>query len=420
MKTTLRPRINSEILLQRRKDGIVAKPNNDDIYHKKRAKKFRTYFLNLFSNPVFTMGYVVLTIIVVTMLVIYIIEVKDNDNINGLFDTFWYAIVTLTTVGYGDISPVTLPGRLFGLIPIAFGVVLVAALSGKIASFLVDLQLRRGKGLVKLKNLQDHFIICGWRHDFEQIIDGVLDANPSLEITDIVLINNAPSEKMELFMANPKYKLISYIHGDFIDEAVLNRANIRKASKVMILADYSEEYSPVEIDSRTVMAVLTIEALNRNIYTAAELLDEKFEKYLTLAHCDEVILTKEYVRYLLVNASSGTGVSHIVRDLLAIQGEQNKISIEAIPQKYIGKEFKETFDYFIEKQSGILIGVLENTGNFFTRKKEALSEAQKTPDISKIVDNLKKVKELKPNNPVLNPGFEYILKDHSKGIVVRS
>jgi voltage-gated potassium channel len=420
MKTTLRPRINSEILLQRRKDGIVAKPNNDDIYHKKRAKKFRTYFLNLFSNPVFTMGYVVLTIIVVTMLVIYIIEVKDNDNINGLFDTFWYAIVTLTTVGYGDISPVTLPGRLFGLIPIAFGVVLVAALSGKIASFLVDLQLRRGKGLVKLKNLQDHFIICGWRHDFEQIIDGVLDANPSLEITDIVLINNAPSEKMELFMANPKYKLISYIHGDFIDEAVLNRANIRKASKVMILADYSEEYSPVEIDSRTVMAVLTIEALNRNIYTAAELLDEKFEKYLTLAHCDEVILTKEYVRYLLVNASSGTGVSHIVRDLLAIQGEQNKISIETIPQKYIGKEFKETFNYFIEKQSGILIGVLENTGNFFTRKKEALSEAQKTPDISKIVDNLKKVKELKPNNPVLNPGFEYILKDHSKGIVVRS
>jgi len=398
----------------------VRKSQRHNNHNHSKSRKLKNVILSWINNPMFTMGYVVLFIIVFTMLVIYFLEFRHNENVNGLFDTFWYAIVTLTTVGYGDVSPVTPFGRIIGLIPIVFGVVLVAALSGKIASFLVDLQMRRGKGLVKLKNLQNHFIICGWRHDFEQIIDGVLEANPSLEITDIVLINNAPSEKLEIFMANPKYKLINYIHGDFIDEFVLRRANLHKAAKVLILADYSEEYSAVEIDSRTVMTVLTVESMNRNIYTAAELLDEKFEKYLTLAHCDEVILSKEYVRFLLVNASSGSGISHIVRDLLTIEEEQSKISIEAIPDKFIGKEFKEVFNYYVEKNSGILIGLLENTGNFFTRKKEALSDAQKTPDISKIVDNLRKVKELKPNNSVLNPGFTYILKEHSKGIVVRN
>ena len=52
--------------------------------------------------------------------------------------------------------------------------------------------------------------------------------------------------------------------------------------------------------------------------------------------------------------------------------------------------------------SAILIGLLENTGNFYARKKEALNEAQKTADISRLVGNLQTVKELKANTPVLN------------------
>jgi voltage-gated potassium channel len=61
---------------------------------------------------------------------------------------------------------------------------------------------------------------------------------------------------------------------------------------------------------------------------------------------------------------------------------------------------------------------LENTGNIYHRKKEALAEAQKTPDISKLVENLQSVKKLFPNNPVLNPGDGYIVKQNSKAIVV--
>jgi voltage-gated potassium channel len=65
-----------------------------------------------------------------------------------------------------------------------------------------------------------------------------------------------------------------------------------------------------------------------------------------------------------------------------------------------------------------VIGLLENTGKIYDRKKEALSEAQKTPDISKLVENLQRVKEITPNYPVLNPGDDYIIKNNSKAIVV--
>lgn len=383
-------------------------------------KKAKRKLFSFFGNPIYSIAVAVILIIAVTIVTMLVFEKGKNENVNNIFDAIWYAIVTLTTVGYGDISPMTLPGRFFGLIAMVIGVVMFAALSGKIASLLVDIELRRGKGLLKVKRLENHFIICGWRVDFEKIIDGVLSTNPEIDISDIVLINNAPSENIELIMTNPKYKLINYIHGDFIDESVLNRANIKQAAKVLILADTSGPYSPLEIDSRTVMAVLTIESINRKVYTAAELLDEKFEKYLDLAHCDEIILTKEYVRVLLVNASSGSGISHVVRNLLTPDTDTGKIKIDRIPPAFVGQNFSALSAYFKSNHNAILIGVLENTGNFYSRKKEALSEAQKTPDISTIVMNLKKVKDLKANNPILNPGDDYIVKNNTSAILIDS
>jgi voltage-gated potassium channel len=382
-----------------------------------RRKKLKHYISFLINDPTFRIGFILFAAILLTTLAFFLTETGKNQNVKNLFDSFWYTIVTLATVGYGDITPTTFAGRIIGTISILFGVVFVGAVTGKIASFLVDQQLKKGKGLLKLKSLQNHFIICGWKNDFENIIDGIIASNPEFDAAEMVLINNAPSEYMEIFIDKPKYKLINYIHGDFIDEAILERAKIKTAKRALILADRSEDSNPMEIDSRTILAVMTINKLNRNIYTVAEILDENFEKYLHMSHCDEIILTRQYERSLLVNASSGTGVTHVVRDLLNINNKQ-KISILSLPESFIGGDFKKAFDYYLGEKKAILIGILENTGNFYARKKEALNDAQKTPDISKIVENLQKVKELKANNPVLNPGLDYIIKNNSMAIVV--
>jgi len=383
----------------------------------KIKKKLKNIFFFLITEPTIRIGLIVLLGIAGSTVSIFFIERNVNNNVKSFWDSFWYTIVTLTTTGYGDISPVSVMGRIVGILTMAFGVIVVAAVTGQIASFFVDQQLKRGKGLLKLKKLKNHFIICGWKTDFERIIDGILEANPDIDPTDIVLINNASTEYMEMFMSNPKYRMLNYIHGDYIDESVLLRANIKSAAKILILADQSGNYSEMEIDSRTVMTMLNVEKLNRNIYSAAELLDEKFQKYLEVAHCDEVLLTKEYERKLIMNAASGSGVSHVIMDLLSLENKKGILILD-IPESFIGDSFKNLFNYFLNERGFILIGLLENSGNFFLRKKEALNEAQKNPDISKIVENLKKVKELKPNESVLIPEFDYIIKKNSKAITV--
>lgn len=358
-----------------------------------------------------------LTLVIISMFGVISFEQGKNGSFESLWDTFWYSIVTITTVGYGDKTPITVGGKIVGLVLMGMGVIVMAAVTGQIASFLVEQQMRRREGLLKLKNLQNHFIICGWRRELDRVIEGILAVNPEYRVEDIVLINNVGHEAMQPILNNPQFNGIQYINGDYIEEETLKRANIHKAGRVMILADFAQNYSQQEVDSRTVMAVLTIESLTKHVYVAAELLDDKFEKYLKLANCDEIILSREYSKMILANASSASGVSHVLLDLLSPKYGQGLESRE-IPGWLVGESFGRVCDYFSVTYGAICIGLLENTGNFYTRKKEALNEAQMTPDISRLVENLKTVKQLIPNNPVINPGREYEVKKNSKAIVI--
>ncbi len=353
---------------------------------------------------------------------IYVSEQFAGSGFDSYFDTLWYAIVTLTTVGYGDISPSTTIGRALGMVLLIFGVGIFATISGKIASMLFDFRIKKEKGLIMLKQMRKHFIVCGWKFDFDLILEGIINSNPDITLEKIVLINTAPAEKMEKILSDARFSGITYVSGDFTEEATLLRAKIKTADRVLILSDYSQSFSPLEIDSRTVMGVLSVENANPKVYVAAELIDSKFEKHLSIAHCDEIILTAEYERNLVVSASNGTGLSHVLRDLLSKKPEEGLV-ISPIPTEYIGKTYADVVQFFAEREESseknpVPIGLLENTGNLNERRREALTEAQKNPNVETVIENMKRVKQLKSNHPVFAPPPDYIIKPYCKIIFV--
>lgn len=403
------------------REGLEAIPAFIEKGKLKKKKKRRRLSLGEFweiinSNNTLIILLIVLSILVVIAFGSYIFEAGSNEQFSSAWDAIWWTVVTVTTVGYGDKSPITVGGKIFGILMMVMGVASMGIVTGRIASFLVDKQIKARGGLIVLERKKGHFIICGWKAELEAILEKILTVAPDVKASDIVLINNASPQDIDHIRSVPLFKTVKYIKGDYIDEKVLQRANIKQASTVLILADSSREFSLQEVDSRTVMAAITIDALNKNIYTCAELIDIKFEKYLQLANCDEIILTREYSRELLANAANASGISHIAAELLdPHKGGLQTMDFQAA---FIGRRFKDLQDYYKRKHGGIVIGLLENTGNIYNRKREALSEAQKTPDISKLVENLQSVKKLFPNKPVLNPGDDYVIKNHSMAIVV--
>ena len=382
--------------------------------HKKKNNFFSRLF-ELLTSKLVIASLITILVFTVLMLIIFLSEQKTNSAINTLFDAIWYTLVTITTVGYGDITPHSILGRTSAMILLLAGVALFGALSGKFASFLFDRQQKKDRGLLKMNKIKNHFLICGWKPNFERILEGILLANPEIPPEKIILLNNSSQNEMEKIKADSRFKNINYIHGDFTDEDTLLKSQIKTAERTLILADNSENFSSLETDSRTVLAVITIKNLNPKIYCVAEIIDSKFEKHLSLAHCDEIILSADYGQNLLIQASSGKGMSHILRELISEESDSG-ILICDIPQKFVGNNYGE-FRLSL-KTSDILIGLLENTGNFYSRRKEALAEAQKNPNVEEVVSNLKKVKSLKSNLPVFAPKDDYIIPKNAKAIFI--
>ncbi len=380
-----------------------------------KAKKFFEKIARAASNSSFKVWASVFGLLMVMMIIIFKSEQKTNSSINTLFDAFWYTIVTVTSVGYGDIAPASFWGRLSAMALLLVGVAIFGALSGKFASFILDRQQKKDRGLLKMTNMKNHLLICGWKPGFENILEGMLLANPEIPPERVVILNNAKHSEIEAIQANEKLKAINFLRGDFTDEDALLKAQIKSADRALILADKSEDFSTLETDSRTVLAVITIKNLNPRIYCVAEIIDSKFEKHLSLARCDEIIMTSDYEQNLLVQASSGKGMSHILRELAA-ENETQGLFLADIPAKFVGGPYEEYAKSL--KSNDILIGVLENTGNFYNRRQEALAEAQKNPNMEKIVANLKKVKTLKSNIPVFNPPSDYVIPESSKAIFI--
>ncbi len=385
----------------------------------KRLKHFKNSVLyKILKSPATYLIIVFACLMVVLIQVIYKFEAGVTMTHFG--DSIWNFLIAFVA-GYYDICVETPIGRLCSFIILLSGILLFSTITGKIASIFMDVQMKKNKGLAKLKDINKHFLLCGWRDNFDKILESVITSNPDIEIDSIVLVNEAQDE-IEQLRSIPKFKNIKYIAGDFSDEETLMKAKIKNASRALVISDKSKNLSQLEIDSRTVLAVLTMKNLNPTIYIAAELYDSKFENHLNLAHCDEIILTADYERSLLATASSGMGYSNVISELIG-KDAYSGIIIEDIPNDFIGKTYKYLKDFILADKAhhsnSILIGLLLNAGNFTQRRKEALREAQKNPDVKTIVDNLKKVKTLKSNDPVFAPDDETIIQANSKAIFVK-
>lgn len=341
-------------------------------------------------------------------------EIGRNPAFQTLGDGLWWALVTITTVGYGDKYPVTTGGRLVAAVLLLFGIGMVGIVTGKIASVLVERRIKEGRGLSDAHHLSGHTVILGWKADMHLFVRDVLAVNPDLSPDRLVLVNLAEEvlnqELRDLFPG------LVYLRGDILDTLVLQRAHLARAAKVVILADEGTRHADQETDSRTVMAALTVKGMAPEVYTCAELLDTKYEEHLRLARCDEVVLSREYSRSLLVSATRSAGLTHVLRDLLDLRDRVGLVTVP-IPESFVGRTVGELAGH-LKVEGRLLIGLLENTGRARSMKREALREAQKTTNVATLVENLRRVKDLRPNAPRLAPSDSHLIGPHTLAIVV--
>lgn len=82
------------------------------------------------SSKYVYMGAITSTIVLSGAVLFFSMELGINSQVNNFFDAIWWAVVTTTSVGYGDIYPITWEGRVVGMLLMIFGVGLVGVTAG--------------------------------------------------------------------------------------------------------------------------------------------------------------------------------------------------------------------------------------------------------------------------------------------------
>jgi len=383
-------------------------------------------FRSLWRRDLFRISFVIIILICASATFMLIVEQdsgmfdpdSDQNILVRMISSAYYSVVSLTTTGYGDMAPRTPAGRIYAIFFLLISVITISIFTATIASVLVERRLKEGRGLGDFSEHRGHFIICGWKRNMASILADIMTYNDNLKSKDLVMIANIDPELVEIIrQQNPKLADLNHLRGDYFNEAMLTRANVAKARQVFILADESVDASPSEIDSKTLMTALTINAITRNVRMCAELLDLKFERYLRNAHVDEIIYSNEYHRLILANASDTIGLSKVINDLL---DKKTEARIRTIPilSEFVGKPFYDVRVYYNERYDANCIGLIENVGSYWQYKHEAIRDAQKTPDISQLINSLHAVKTMENNYANLHPDDDYIIPKNSYAILI--
>ncbi len=264
----------------------------------------------------------------------------------------WYALVTLTTVGYWGGGPVTPLGRLVASAVILGGVVTLAMVTATVASVFIEQKLRRGRGLEPVKTTQ-HILLLGWHEEGDVLVDQLLKRlSPEIPL---VLVNNQPPEMLEALQDRYPGRPLVYLRGEYSREEVLLKANVRQALKAIILAERQPEETATQADQRTLLTALTLKGLNPKLRIMAELLRQENRAYLERAGAEDILVRGQYDSSLLARAVASPGIFRIFTNLLAGEG-QNLWSVE-IPSSFQGRPLTELAAYLRDQHQSLLIGI---------------------------------------------------------------
>jgi len=308
-------------------------------------------FLATFSSMriLAMLGLIILTL---TTLV-YLSEHEHGGGFQNFGRAIYWMVVTATTTGYGDITPGTAAGRALTVMLIVSSLFFISILTATIASKLVERRLLEGRGMNEVR-VKGHLMICGWNRTGKSLLDAVY-RHPS-HLPMIVLVNDLSEESVNEILYSYRDKGLKFVRGDFSQESVLERAGVRTASEMIILADGSIEQGFPRADERALLAALAARSLNPGIRVASELVNPDNRRHLERSGIDPIISFGQGHDFLLASSVVAPGVCLAGQELLADAAKPRFQQVK-LPAHLEGASFKKVREHFREHNFALAIGL---------------------------------------------------------------
>lgn len=258
-------------------------------------------------------------------------------------------IITVSTVGFQEVRPLSNSGRLFtdGLIILSFGT-FAYALSA-ISSYLIDGDLRNYLSEIRkkkrIKGLEDHVIICGYGRNGRQIAADLMKMNQ-----EFLIIENDDNA-----LGDDKELIPHFLEGDATSDQTLLDAGIKRAKALI---------TTLPEDADNVFVVLTAREMNRDLLIISRASVGSSDQKLRRAGANNVVMPDKvggsHMASLVMKPD-------VVEFFNLLTGQANDISLEEITYDSLPEVFKgkSIGDLHICKRSGAnIIGLKNKEGEY--------------------------------------------------------
>ncbi len=270
---------------------------------------------------------------------IYILEDMRNPNIKNIFDAIYWSLVTITTVGYGDIAPISDMGRviamaiiLFGIAMISFGTsVIVSAFSEKLN------ELKEERIIEEINKNREFLIVCGYG-----------------QMTKMFFRQSKPLYHSYIILEKDSQKVQEAIHDGYdaiVDDAsrheTLRRFNIKGAKVTLLCMSHD--------DIENIYIILNAKSVDPRIRVIARASSPKLISKYERAGAEHILLPNQVAGTMMVTAILNPTIYKAIYAIFTGQNVALIDEIKVVEYSYLIK--KEIGSIDLKKYKLILIGI---------------------------------------------------------------
>lgn len=243
-------------------------------------------------------------------------ELPQNPDLS-LGDALWWAVVTMTTVGYGDLFPETTGGRYLVAVPtMLVGIGILGYFLSELASHIIENRSRRLRGMSEIK-INDHILLVNYVNEekIESLVQEIRNDSATAGVPICLVDEHLKELPGWLDEMN-----VQFVRGNPTRRDTLRRAAAGQARSIILLAGNP---SDLHSDNLTLSTAIMARQFTKKARLLAEVVDPSKSEQLEAVGCDSVVCLADFGVNLLVQELQDSGVKEVFHQLMSnLYGQQ--------------------------------------------------------------------------------------------------
>ncbi len=291
---------------------------------------------------------ILIGLIVYAVLIVLLVNFEKDSPQSALTsytNAIWYSMVTLTTVGYGDLYPITIYGRIIGYIFIFLSLGVYGILIGQFATLMATLNENKRLGF-NGTNFTNHAVIIGWNEFGKLVTDQLVGVGK-----EVAIVTNVKDD-VDLIKEKYKSRNIYTLFTDFNNYDMLRKANIQESTIVFV---------NLEDDTEKLVYVLNLKKFFNDLDFVVTLENGDLKHTFLAAGVSNALSSHEISSKLLASYMFEPDVAAYSESIMSFAKSDSDYDVKQFivsnTNPYLGKQYQEVFYDLKKRYNSILIGI---------------------------------------------------------------